>query len=240
MIKTITFGDIHGTDQWKRFGDVSHLLDVSESRLYDFDYYIFVGDYVDSFTKTNVQILDNLKDVIEFKKNHTDRVILLWGNHDIQYLTSFGEHGCSGFRPEAYFDLHELFRNNRHIFQLAFQIDRYIWTHAGIHRGWYEYEFPYHSKNIAEDLNRAFLEGVNSVFDVGMSRGGFKRVGGPLWADRNETYSKPLRGYHQIVGHSRIDNIKTYHKDNNTSITYIDVMEGRNGKPYLLDIKKEE
>lgn len=240
MIEILSIGDVHGFDTWKKFGDIQNLLDNPKLKVYDYDYYVFVGDYVDSFTKTNMEILDNLKEIIKLKKNHKDRVILLWGNHDIQYLTSYREHGCSGYRPEAYFDLHELFRKNRNLFQLAFQIDNYIWTHAGIHRGWYEYEFPYKSKNIADDLNKAFEENNKSIFNVGYMRGGRNDVGGPLWADMQETSKKPLKGYHQIVGHTRINELKRVIKDDNTSVTYIDYIEDGGLEPYILEIKKEK
>jgi predicted MPP superfamily phosphohydrolase len=238
-MKILSIGDVHGFDTWKKFGDIQHLIDVPKSRIYDFDYYVFVGDYVDSFTKTNEEIKNNLKDIIKFKKNHPDRVILLWGNHDIQYLTSYREHGCSGYRPEAYFDLHEIFRKNRKLFQLAFQIDNYIWTHAGIHRGWYEYEFPYKSKNIADDLNAAFEENNKSIYNVGFLRGGRNTVGGPLWADKQEVSHKPIRGYHQIVGHTRIKEMKVVKKDKDTSVTFIDYIEDGGSEPYILEIKKE-
>ncbi len=238
-MKILSIGDVHGFDTWKKFGDIQHLIHNPKSNKYDFDYYIFVGDYVDSFTKTNEEIKKNLKDIIKFKKKHPNKVILLWGNHDIQYLTSYREHGCSGYRPEAYFDLHEIFRKNRKLFQLAFQIDNYIWTHAGIHRGWYEYEFPYKSKDIADDLNLAFEENNKSIFNVGYLRGGRSNVGGPLWADKIETSKKPLKGYHQIVGHTRIKEMKKVVIDDNTSVTYIDYIEDGGNEPYVLEIKKE-
>jgi len=242
MKKIITFGDLHGQNVWRKTADIDYLMNVGFEDLdnhidTDYDYYVFVGDYVDSFTKTNDEIYENLLNVIKFKKMYPKKVILIWGNHDMQYLTSFEEHGCSGFRPEAYFDLHEVFRKNKDLFQLAFQIDNYLWTHAGIHRGWYEYEFPYKSNNVAEDLNTAFLENVKCLFDVGLLRGGFKNVGGPLWADRRKTMNKPLKDFHQIVGHTRVKEIKTHNIDNKTSITFIDTMESNNPKPYVLKIK---
>jgi len=233
-MKFLSIGDIHGLDVWKGFEDIPQLLGGIFSP--DYDKYIFVGDYVDSFKKSNQQILDNLLNIINFKRRYPQHVILLWGNHDIQYLTSYKEHGCSGFRPEAYYDLHEVFRTNRKLFQLAYQHENYLWTHAGIHKGWYEYEFPYKAKNIAQDLNQAFEEGVSSIFDVGMHRGGFKRVGGPLWACRKETWKKPLEGYHQIVGHTRNDKLLTNKINENTSITYIDFLEDDNINPYILEI----
>ena len=70
-MKTISIGDIHGRDIWKN---------VNPSK---YDKIIFVGDYVDSFTISNTTILNNLLDIIEFKKSFKNKVILLLGNHDI-------------------------------------------------------------------------------------------------------------------------------------------------------------
>lgn len=231
----LSIGDIHGTNIWKKLGDIDYVLKTNpHSSALEFDYYVFTGDYVDSFTKTNVEILHNLKEVIGFKKLYPDKVILLWGNHDIQYLTSYREHGCSGYRPEAYFDLHELFRKNRTLFQLAFQIKNYIWTHAGIHRGWYRLDFPYKSENIADDLNRAFEENHPSIFQVGRSRGGRYNSGGPLWADKSETWNKPLSGYHQIVGHTHVPTIIKREINPSTTVTYIDNLEYGDRSPHIL------
>jgi len=235
MKKILSIGDLHGLDVWKKFGDIPQLLEAPFQP--DYDYYVFLGDYTDSFTETNVQILNNLREIITFKTRYPDNVILLWGNHDIQYYTSYEEHGCSGFRPEAYFDLHEILRNNRHLFQLAFQYKNYLWTHAGISRGWYQYQFPYQSANIADDLNKAFEENMGCIFDVGYSRGGYKDVGGPLWADKRETWNKPIKEYHQIVGHTRINNITTREINKDTSITYIDCLENKTYTPYILNIE---
>lgn len=230
-IKTITFGDIHGLDIWKKIADTEFLLKTPNAPIMDYDKYIFVGDYVDSFKKTNNEIYENLVEIIKFKKMYPDNVVLLWGNHDVQYLTSFKEHGCSGFRGEGYFDLHEIFRTNRDLFRLSFQIGKYIWTHAGITNFWYKKEFPYNSLNVAQDLNTAFVEGNESVFDVGYARGGVKLRGGPLWADKIETMDDPLEGYHQIVGHTRLAENKPFlfKKNDITSVAYVDCLQEKEG-----------
>lgn len=233
-MKTLSIGDLHGLNVWKTFGDIPQLLTAPFEP--EYDKYIFVGDYTDSFSVSNVEILHNLKEIIDFKIKYLDHVILLWGNHDIQYLTSFQEHGCSGFRPEAYWDLHDLFIRNKHLFQLAFQYKNYLWTHAGIHKGWYKYQFPYKSANVADDLNKAFEKNMNCIFDVGYSRGGLQNVGGPLWADKTETWDKPLENFHQIVGHTRIKEMIHRKIDINTSVTYIDCLEDGANTPYILTI----
>ena len=242
-MKILSIGDLHGRDDWKTMGDINQLINGDDTKP-QYDKYIFVGDYTDSFDKTNVEIMDNLKDIISFKKLYSDNVVLLIGNHDLQYWYSYNTHGCSGFRSAMYFDLNELFRDNRDLFQASFYLEydnqKYLWTHAGIHRGWYEFEFPYKNVNIGEDLNLAFKMNESSLFDVGNRRGGFKNAGGPFWADKSETWAKPLMGYHQIVGHTRIDKIIYREINKNTSVTYIDCIENGNPSPHILELPEKE
>lgn len=219
-MKTISIGDLHGHDSWNTI------------KQENFDKIIFIGDYVDSFTMPSISIKKNLLDVIEFKNQFPDKVILLWGNHDIQYYF-LGEsmHLCTGYRPEVRHDLHQIFKTNKHLFQAVFQIDKYLWTHAGLHKGWWEYRFKKGSKyegkiTLEEQLNAAFEVHDNCLFDVGHRRGGYHDVGGIFWADKLDTYTNPLPGYHQIIGHTHVPGISHYDMpEENTSVTYIDCLE---------------
>jgi predicted MPP superfamily phosphohydrolase len=236
-MKALSIGDIHGrSEHWKQF-----LIDEPAA-----DKIIFAGDFVDSFDKTNEQIEDNLLDIIQFKKDNMDKVILLMGNHDIQYALCppsalRNPYSCSGYRPESHFRLHEIFQENKDLFQAAYQYKEHIWTHAGIHRGWYENRFiPEFNKhfesfegNIADKLNEAFRFELPSLFDVGYIRWGSKPVGGIFWADKNETSHKPLKNYHQIVGHTQVEDIKHFsYPKFDCSITYIDCID----KPYVINL----
>lgn len=244
-MKILSIGDIHGEDSWMKFGDIKLLYDNPGVYTPDFDYYIFVGDYVDSFTILNSQIILNLKEIILFKKLYPDNVILLLGNHDLYYMldhpnSNEKKHACSGNRQEIHFDLYELFNKNKDIFLASFQIENYIWTHAGIHIGWYNnfkkelndliegFNIDTYDNaddmDIADQLNLAFEYKLECLFDVGHLRGGSKNVGGPFWLDKNLSHKKPLKDYHQIVGHTPINNIQTYNINNDTSITYIDIL----------------
>ena len=66
--------DIHCKNIWKKF--------IQETS----DLIVFLGDYVDSFTHSNTEMINNLNDIIQFKLDNTDKVITLLGNHDIAYL----------------------------------------------------------------------------------------------------------------------------------------------------------
>lgn len=235
-MKFLSIGDVHGRDNWKTFvNDVENYYKI-----------VFVGDYADSFTECNEKIIFNLLDIINFKKQYPDKVVLLLGNHDVRYAISSpssvnSKHGCSGYRPESHYDLYEIFKENKNLFQVAYQYKNYIWTHAGIHRGWYtkfinEFNktFPNFDGTLADKLNEGFLFELSSIFDVGYLRWGNAPVGGILWADKKETWIKPLKNYHQICGHTMIPYIQTSeHKKFNASITYIDVVT----EPYILEIE---
>lgn len=231
-MKTITIGDLHGKDYWKN-------IDIEK-----YDKVIFLGDYVDSFNESNDGIYNNLKEVIELKKDNPDKVVLIIGNHDLHYIHALGDIKvrCSGFRPEAYHDLHDLFNNNLNLFQVIYQHNNYIWLHAGIHKGWYKWsaqpeimELGLENKTISEQITALYKYNKDSIFDVGYMRGGFKNVGGPFWVDKSLLSPKPLEHYHQIVGHNRIDAIKTINIEDNTSITYCDCLDN-NIKLYELKL----
>lgn len=221
----IAIGDLHGRDKWKS-------IDISK-----YDKIIFVGDYVDSFYHTNIDILNNLKDIIQLKRNNFDKVSLLLGNHDIQYMfyTPKMEFGCSGFRPEAQHDLTNEFQTNKDCFQAAFQIDKTIITHAGISNGWFykNHEIidtiskQFGTTNLADTLNHILWLKENSILhQVGRKRGGYHPHGGITWADRNETKDSSLAGYHQIVGHTPINQITLFgDPTTGTTIRYIDVLD---------------
>jgi hypothetical protein len=219
-MKTVSIGDTHGTE----------VADIVLKIINNYDKFIFVGDYVDSFFFDNVTMKKNLLDIIELKIKYPEKVTLLWGNHDIQYLLGYAQYGCTGYRPEMGIDFYEIFHSNESLFQLSFQEGDYLWTHAGIHAGWFEHRFKPFTENhnkvtvISEQLNIAFNEGYSAIFDVGFERGGMHNIGGPLWCDKSELISKPLKDINQIVGHSRVKQIRSI-KKSNIELVFTDVLE---------------
>ena len=154
--KIFTLGDTHGTTAWKDllFNDVYEYeiwrAAVAEGAPIDsdswsnlpiseYDLVIFIGDYVDSFNFTNVEIKKNLEDIIHLKKTYPDKVVLLLGNHDVQYFIK--EEQCSGYRPAMQFDLEKLYVENLGLFKIAHLEEgkdrNILWTHAGVSKEWY-------------------------------------------------------------------------------------------------------
>lgn len=252
MKKIMTIGDIHGRTSWKDFGDIKFLLLAEpEAAGYggfvpEFDYYIFGGDYCDSFTESNVTIAQNLLEIIRFKTLYPNHVILLWGNHDVNYyrnLPWIKMNGyVAGFRVEAHYELFQIFNDNRDLFQIAFQEKNYLFTHAGVHYGWYHFVFKkaikglgFDDMTVAEQSNEAFRYRIDCIMDNDFRRGGTKKVGGPLWCSKELIDKKPLRNMHQIVGHTATEEIVTYKINNATSITFCDVLHKTN-MCYIIEI----
>lgn len=248
-MKIITIGDVHGRNNWKNF-----LYSLDKNDNYSecligktIDKVVFIGDYVDSYDVSNSNIISNLEEILNLKSNYPDNVVLLWGNHDVAYFKKEGN--ISGFRPEISINLYDLFNSNRDLFQLSYQIDNIIWTHAGIHKGWWEYEIvPYinnkkmnrfnkfleECENISEYLNLMFNFNYEPIFMVSRRRGGNNKVGGPLWVDKFEIYNKPIENYHQIVGHTPVKTPITYQFKGLTKVTFCDCLS--NDKFYSLNI----
>ena len=230
-MKILAVGDLHGSDHWKTIDPKKH------------DKIIFMGDYIDSFVFTDTEIVHNLKEVIQFKQDNLEKVILLWGNHDYMYFRYPSQYYmCSGFRRTYQPEVTELFITNQELFQIAFQIDKYLFTHAGIVSTWFKkYKKTYDKfvtefdcKSISEFLN--MLPETSSeviLSDVGTPRGGWG-VGGPIWADKSETMHSMLSGYHQIVGHTHIKKIEMHRGVKNTSMTYIDCLNPKDKEPFSL------
>lgn len=237
MLKTISVGDLHGHDVWQG-------IDADR-----FDKIIFVGDYLDSFDKSNTEILHNLKEIIEFKKAYPEKVILLIGNHELSYFY-FPDFTCEGFRAEARPALQILFNDNRDMFQVAYQHKKYLWTHAGVSSKWLSEFKPLAEERgiwndnlpLADILNMANETSLRiKLFQKSGKRmryGDTDLVGGIMWADISETREDYLDGYNQVAGHTPIERNTTI-EYNVSSITYIDSLGKPEGGFYELEIENE-
>jgi hypothetical protein len=193
----IVFGDIHGLRNWKK--------GVEENPACR---YLFLGDYLDPYaTIPRISLIDNLKEIIQLKKERGDEVILLLGNHDLHYI-HLNINPCTRFDYRIEKAAHALFSENIHLFAYAFQEDRRIFTHAGISEKWFFSDFYGDlDKNIAQQLNNPQPDQLPALYRCGALRGGdFHAVGGIFWADIDEL-NAPLQGYTQYVGHNRVGNI---------------------------------
>lgn len=224
MNKVIAIGDIHGSTLWR------DIVEENKDAII-----VFMGDYLDPYEEYDCDgILDNLADIIDFKCNNRERVILLLGNHDLHY---FIESANISTRYDSRIAKRArlLFNDNCNLFQYAYQVNRIIFTHAGISQKWFDNDFKGNiSHNIAEQLNNPKDEQIEALYRVGTKRGGDDGcIGGIFWADRSEL-TDPLHGFTQVVGHNRVNDItKLVYFDDNR-IIFCDCLN--NGKYFKINI----
>lgn len=200
-------GDIHGRKCWKEL-------------VQDDCVNVFVGDYFDPYEKIPYeQLMQNFRDIIAYKESHP-KTVLLYGNHDLHYLSDAD-------RSSRYDALHaeqnkQFFLEHQHLFTgIAFAFGKYLVTHAGVTKEWYEKEFgEYHGKRpflVAKDINElwqhnklefSFRANVTLPLDLY----GESSTHSPAWirpwvlAEHNLFTGTP---YKQIFGHTQIDDITT-------------------------------
>ena len=201
----LILGDIHGRTIWK---DI-----IAKEK--DFDKVIFLGDYLDPYEKLSPkQIVDNFEEILKFKQDNSDKVILLTGNHDCSY-TKACDDKCrySPFVQQIIGDkIGQLIQDNT--LQLCHYLtDADIWvSHAGFTNTWLrhnrlqlnEIELNNHFKEyVQSELNNPYVfQYRNFQTDVY----GDNVYQSPMWV---RPYSLSIDSPYdvcQIVGHTQIEN----------------------------------
>lgn len=178
-MKILVIPDIHGRCFWRL-----HVNNIDK-----YDKVVFLGDYVDPYGPENITEEDavlNLKNIIEFKKRFSDKVVLLLGNHDLHYASPlFYKHACGGRISRRYYnDIKHLFDDNHDLFQIAYDTPNVLFTHAGVMQEW---TFKYNIEPTADALNVFWDKNDLTYFvDISYVRGGYGNVGSCVWSDVSE------------------------------------------------------
>ena len=140
-MKTLIFGDIHGRTQW-------YDIIMKEQP----DKIIFLGDYVSSHENISPeQQCSNLEDILNFKEENYDDVILLRGNHDLQHLNYYWAY-CSGYERKVGEYMLSIKDRFLAYTQWVTIIDDIIFSHAGISKTWFK------SLNLGEPTKENILK----------------------------------------------------------------------------------
>jgi len=208
---------------------------------------IILGDYVDPYENgiNNAEVLRHLNKIIKYKKDYPDKFVLLLGNHDVHYLHPSLR--CSRYNYKIATKLMELYTENWDLFDISYQIDNYLFTHAGVCNEWIDKHWldlvAFGLENDFSNINQVLKDLHKSkkfyiLHEIGSARvnpDGYPKVsGGPTWCDKSEGKDDYIPGFHQYVGHSQGGIIETF-GDDYSSITYCDVL-GISGKYVVLKL----
>lgn len=204
----IIIPDIHGRIFWK---------EAIKGR--ENEEIVFLGDNLDPYPDEGISpndALENFKEIIKFKKQHLDNVILLIGNHDAHYFFPMVDDDSRFCRYLAQ-DIKKLFEDNIKLFQLAYEKEiagkRFVFSHAYIHKLWLDDLYGkgrWRNKSVIKRLNKdfqRFLYGLGSALNcTSYYRGGWESYGSIIWADIREVslFKNPAIGDYSVFGHTQL------------------------------------
>jgi len=195
MSKITVISDVHGRTDWKKIVALNQNSDL----------FIFIGDYLDSFDIKPIDQYNNLLDILEFKRNNIDKVVLLFGNHDFVY-TPFCLGTYSGWKAMTSLLCQQVLLDaiNEGLFKMCYIHDNYLFTHAGVSKTWCK-QFNINIKDLENSMNEAFIT-TPKIFNFNQGRN-FSNTGDdvcqtPIWIRPNSLNKDMINGYIQIVGHT--------------------------------------
>jgi predicted phosphodiesterase len=226
MNKTVILGDTHGRDCWKQ-------IVASESP----DRVIFIGDYFDSFDNTAVEQMHNFQEIIDWKQSGQSEVIMLIGNHDYHYMRGITQY-YSGYQSGARPAIEQLLYENKNHMQMAYGMNGFIFTHAGVSSDWLKIHGYDNESNLIDWINDMWKYKPNVFSFAGRDPYGDSKISSPIWirpyslqaANRDTLRDQFI----QVVGHTTQGKIDTEGKSTGGRYYYIDTL-GTSGQYMILE-----
>ena len=214
MKELVIIPDVHGRPFWK---------EPVQEALSRRNHVIFLGDYLDPYGGEGISQADafeRFEEILELKKEHTEFITLLLGNHDLHYLSPDLAGGRKDYLRAG--RIKALLQENAGSFRIAetFHLgDKdFLCSHAGILGGWLaSHPELFEGQNghaVVATLNELWLsetrrpELYRLLADIPYSRWGRARFGSPVWSDVDDVRrdTEEILGYYQIFGHSQQEN----------------------------------
>lgn len=228
MVDAIIIPDIHGRKFWK---DAVTKYENTDTLI------IFLGDYIDPYYDEKIPYHDafeNFEEIIKFKRDNPDRVVLLIGNHDLHYISKYAD--CRGSRYDSLHasEINELFLRNIDLFKIMHVLTTdsktFVFSHAGIMRNWLDK----YAENIGADksddiynlysrklsdiavnlkINERFADistrddVITALSAISYRRGGYNEYGSMVWEDLSAFILQKNREEDdavQIFGHTQL------------------------------------
>ena len=233
-MKTLVLGDTHGRSVWKLIAQKE-----MPNRI------IFIGDYFDSFDIPGLDQIHNFKEIVHYKETNPQvEVVMLIGNHDYHYFPEIGDTGTSGFQRNLFFSISQVINENRHHLQMAYQLDEFLFTHAGVSSVFMDESFGadgWKVETIAEQLNDLFKYKPKTFEFNGMNPYGDDIYQTPIWIRPHSlmkvNYETLRKKVVQVVGHTGVTQIDAGGKATGNRYWFIDAL-GTSGEYLVLQDNK--
>lgn len=132
-MKILVVPDVHGNQE---------MLEIVKKQISLVDKCVWLGDYINSFNENErgQNSINNLNNIISFAKQNKNKVTLIAGNHDIAHTfwCKAGNYHISGYEMFTAKEYNEIFHKNKKYFKIAVKYGKWIFSHAGFTKTWYE------------------------------------------------------------------------------------------------------
>lgn len=214
-------------------------LGIAQENLERSDKIIFLGDFFDHEEKDYREQKQNFLDVINFKKNYSEKVVVLIGNHDANYILP----DLHKWQPEHENEIESLILKNLDLIDFAYLEDRWLFSHAGFSEIWMHNQLACNSvsKDLIELLNNQFHDGVfENLRFTGISGYGDEVTQNPLWIRPESLMKSAVCGVNQVVGHTEVPDDKRIRIRENDKIVFLDSEPELRNVYAIIDTEKNE
>lgn len=132
-------------------------LGIARENIEASDKVIFLGDFFDHGEKEYEDQKNNFLDVMDFKKQNPEKVIILIGNHDANYILP----ELRKWQPEHAKKIENMILGNLQLIDFACLEGNWLFSHAGFSEVWMKNQLGCKgvSKELIELLNTQFHNG---------------------------------------------------------------------------------
>jgi hypothetical protein len=226
-MKSLVLGDTHGRPHWKQI-----IANENPDRV------IFIGDYFDCYDDyTAAEQMHNFKEIIEYKESGKSEVIILIGNHDYHYMRDIDEF-YTGYQIRSRPAIEQLLEDNKHHMQMCYQLDNYLFSHAGISHDWLLIHGYSVEHSVVEYVNDLWKYTPRVFGFAGYDPYGDSVISSPIWIRpkslQRANYDSLRDKYIQVVGHTQQRQIDREGKSTGGRYYYIDTL-GTSGEYMILE-----
>ncbi len=242
MKKVAIIGDTHGTT---KFLECYKKILKNDP---DVDKIIVLGDWFDPYDNIDLDtMLERYNEFVKIWKSD-DRIISILGNHDIAgYIIS----NDSTTRTIKFRNIRQkitdVIEPNLPESYLTYKIGDYMFSHAGVSQEWLkdleEYKRSYDRINYVDAImnckkgwEREQLADICPFYIFDYTRIGDNPHQSCVWIRPQALYDCAIDGYHQVVGHTRIEEITKVSLKNGKDLWLVD----DDRKPNYLILNIEE
>lgn len=229
-MKVVAIGDIHGRTVWRDI--VRKALEENADKI------VFLADFLDPYPSEVISpfqsILGNFKDIVELQSTYTNKIVLLYGNHDHHYnpfvvdKQYYSRWDIQGMKELSTIIEDLVMRDRMKLFHYE---DGVMYSHAGFTNTWINNnDFTLESDIL--QTNPDSLNYTHSMSDISMTGDSIEQS--PIWVRPRSLLSDLSIEYpRQVVGHTIHEEITIVEDD----VAFIDCLYYK--KSYLRVIDGE-